>query len=190
MSITISNCNEICNAPTNQSSAKMLYSFPKQGRFLKRKTILYWCPYSDVTSSTNSKTPSPTGRPPSGMDTNMTSPRSLPAPHLQTPTISMTNYQQVPRRASLLDKAGRGWLSQVLSWELSATRTQAQATMNPRPPSLTFYTLFLVKSNTWIRNRSMFLGLDNIQWPSPLARTVGTSMLSIKTAVWETLGRY
>ena len=33
MSVTVSNCFEICNAPTNISSAKMLYSFPKDGRF-------------------------------------------------------------------------------------------------------------------------------------------------------------
>ena len=42
MSITISNCYEICNAPTNQSSAKMLYSFPKQQRFVRRRQILYF----------------------------------------------------------------------------------------------------------------------------------------------------
>ena len=33
MSITISNCNEICNSPLNQSKAKMLYTFSKGDRF-------------------------------------------------------------------------------------------------------------------------------------------------------------
>lgn len=44
MSITISTCNQICNAPTNLSPSKQLYSFPKQERFLKRKTIQYYTP--------------------------------------------------------------------------------------------------------------------------------------------------
>jgi hypothetical protein len=39
MSVTVSNCNDIFNAPTNESTAKMLYTFPKQTRFLKRTTI-------------------------------------------------------------------------------------------------------------------------------------------------------
>jgi hypothetical protein len=39
MSVTVSTCGQICNAPTNLSPSKMLYSFPKQERFLKRKTI-------------------------------------------------------------------------------------------------------------------------------------------------------
>ena len=55
MSVTISNCNEICNAPTNSSSAKMLYSFPKQSRFLKRKKILYIYINLGVISSINLK---------------------------------------------------------------------------------------------------------------------------------------
>ena len=55
MSITISNCNEICNAPTNSSTAKMLYTFPKQSRFLKRKTMLYILLHLDAKNSMNSK---------------------------------------------------------------------------------------------------------------------------------------
>lgn len=41
MSMTISNCDEICRSPTNNSQSKMLYSFPKMTRFSSRKSILY-----------------------------------------------------------------------------------------------------------------------------------------------------
>lgn len=40
MSITVSNCNEICSSPTNTSKSKMLYSFSKGDRFPKRRIIL------------------------------------------------------------------------------------------------------------------------------------------------------
>lgn len=40
MSITISNCNEICNSPLNTSKSKMLFSFPKSNRFHSTKKIL------------------------------------------------------------------------------------------------------------------------------------------------------
>ena len=36
MSVTISNCDEICSSPTNNSTSKMLYSFPKTSRFPAR----------------------------------------------------------------------------------------------------------------------------------------------------------
>lgn len=53
MSVTISNCNEICNSPTNVSPSKMLYSFPKTARFNTRKVIL--CDrYYDIPSTVNS----------------------------------------------------------------------------------------------------------------------------------------
>lgn len=53
MSVTISNCNEICNSPTNFSPSKMLYSFPKTARFNTRKVIL--CDrYYDMPSTVNS----------------------------------------------------------------------------------------------------------------------------------------
>lgn len=40
MSVTISNCDEICKSPTNTSPSKMLFSFPKGERFQKsRKTL-------------------------------------------------------------------------------------------------------------------------------------------------------
>lgn len=41
MSITISNCDEICASPSNTSKSKMLYSFSKSERFPKRRQILY-----------------------------------------------------------------------------------------------------------------------------------------------------
>lgn len=41
MSIIVSNCDEICQSPTNNSKAKMLYSFSKGDRFPKRKIIMY-----------------------------------------------------------------------------------------------------------------------------------------------------
>lgn len=40
MSITVSNCNEICNSPTNSSKAKMLYTFQKEERFPGRKAYM------------------------------------------------------------------------------------------------------------------------------------------------------
>jgi hypothetical protein len=41
MSITVSNCDEICHSPTNQSKTKMLYTFSKENRFPKRRIIMY-----------------------------------------------------------------------------------------------------------------------------------------------------
>jgi len=38
MSITVSNCFEICNSPLNLSPSKMLYSFGKEQRFKTMKT--------------------------------------------------------------------------------------------------------------------------------------------------------
>lgn len=40
MSVTLSNCQEICNSPLNSSKAKMLYSFPRSQRFRSSKKIL------------------------------------------------------------------------------------------------------------------------------------------------------
>lgn len=51
MSITISNCEQICGDPSNTSKAKMLYTFSKASRFPKRKIILYDCIYLDVINS-------------------------------------------------------------------------------------------------------------------------------------------
>lgn len=42
MSITVSNCNEICNCPLNISKSKMLYTFAKSQRFHSTKKILYF----------------------------------------------------------------------------------------------------------------------------------------------------
>ncbi len=104
MSITISNYSEICNAPTNQSSAKMLYTFGKQNRFEKRKTIMYVSLHSDVIKCTNSKTPFQDEEPPSAMDTSTTSPKTSLNHLLPIPTISMTPSKAVPRKDFLLDK--------------------------------------------------------------------------------------
>lgn len=41
MSVTISNCHQICNSPTNASKAKMLYSFSKSCRFPSKKKFKY-----------------------------------------------------------------------------------------------------------------------------------------------------
>ena len=40
MSHTVSTSEQICHSPTNQSKAKMLYSFPKSPRFPKDKENL------------------------------------------------------------------------------------------------------------------------------------------------------
>ncbi len=48
MSITVSNCNQICNSPTNSSKSKMLYTFQKQSRFPKKIRILYSSSHIDV----------------------------------------------------------------------------------------------------------------------------------------------
>ena len=82
MSVTISNCENICHAPTNGSPAKMLYSFPKQSRFLKRKTFKFTSPYPDAIDSMTSRIQSPSGRRASAMVGSMTSPRNcLPPRH-------------------------------------------------------------------------------------------------------------
>lgn len=52
MSVTLSNCQEICNSPLNCSKAKMLYSFPRSQRFRSSKKILYISRNSAATSST------------------------------------------------------------------------------------------------------------------------------------------
>lgn len=106
MSVTISTCNQICNAPTNQSSAKMLYSFPKQSRFLKRKTLLYPSPHPAVIASMTSRAPSPPEAPALDMDTSTTLLASLPHPLPLTPTTSIT----APIRSKVLpsEKVERG----------------------------------------------------------------------------------
>ncbi len=40
MSVTVSNCDDICNSPLNNSKSKMLYTFPKSQRFSSSKRIL------------------------------------------------------------------------------------------------------------------------------------------------------
>ena len=41
MSVIVSNSEQICHSPTNQSKAKMLYSFSKSPRFPKDKENAY-----------------------------------------------------------------------------------------------------------------------------------------------------
>lgn len=77
MSITISNCDEICNSPVNSSKAKMLYSFSKGERFSKRKIIMYAILHVGVIGSMIPlKTPPP--EPPHWASAiSMTSPKSM-----------------------------------------------------------------------------------------------------------------
>ena len=128
MSVTISTCNQICNAPTNQSSAKMLYSFPKQSRFLKRKTILYPSPHQDAIDSTISRAPSPHAALASAMDINMISPENHPPHHHPTHTTSIVH--QIKRPASLSEKVEKEWWSPVLLLILSKTRIQDRVTIS------------------------------------------------------------
>lgn len=106
MSVTISTCNQICNAPTNQSSAKMLFSFPKQSRFLKRKTLLYSFPHPAAIASMTSRAPSPPEGQVSAMDISMTSLASLLPPRPLTPTTSIT--LQIRSTALPSERAERG----------------------------------------------------------------------------------
>lgn len=55
MSIVASTTEEICHSPTNNSRAKMLYSFPRSSRFPKDKENQYAPLYSDVIASTRSQ---------------------------------------------------------------------------------------------------------------------------------------
>jgi hypothetical protein len=75
MSITLSNCNEICNSPLNSSKAKMLYTFPKSQRFRNSKKILYTMINTDVTHFTIFHQPLIRTWPPLAMATNTTSPK-------------------------------------------------------------------------------------------------------------------
>jgi hypothetical protein len=52
MSITISNCDEICKSPTNNSPSKMLYTFPKTTRFHTRNAPMYFLNHLAVISTT------------------------------------------------------------------------------------------------------------------------------------------
>ena len=76
MSVTVSNCNEICNSPTNSSPSKMLYSFPKGIRFPMSKKILYrFDLFSDVINSTARHSCKVQGQLPSGLGISMICPR-------------------------------------------------------------------------------------------------------------------
>jgi len=120
MSITISNCNEICNAPTNSSSAKMLYSFPKQSRFLKRKTILYIYFNLDVISSINLKTLCLREGLALAMELNMTSLGNCLIVLLQILTMFPIVFILAQRRVSLLAKVGKKWWS-LVPWKVPYT---------------------------------------------------------------------
>ena len=107
MSITISNCNDICNAPTNSSTAKMLYTFSKQSRFLKRKTMLYIILHLDAKSSMNSKAhflPEEQG---SAMAASLISLGNFLIAHLPTLIIFQTVFIQVQKKALHLEKVGK-----------------------------------------------------------------------------------
>ena len=128
MSVTISTCNQICNAPTNQSSAKMLYSFPKQSRFLKRKTLLYLCSHPAAIASMISRAPSLLVELASAMDINMTSLASLPPRHRPIPTTSIA--RQTTSTDLPLERAERGWWSLAHLLLPFRTRTLGPATMS------------------------------------------------------------
>jgi len=107
MSITISNCNEICNAPTNSSTAKMLYTFPKQSRFLKRKTMLYTIPHLDVKNFMNSKAhflPEEQGL---ATVLSLISLDNFLIAHLPTLIIFRTVFIQVLKKVLHLEKVGK-----------------------------------------------------------------------------------
>jgi len=109
MSVTISTCNEICNAPTNHSSAKMLYTFSKQPRFLKRKTILYDMYYSVVKSSMNSKILFLIEELALDMVRNMISLRNYHKPLHLTLIITLRTKFQQKRKVLPLEKVERKW---------------------------------------------------------------------------------
>lgn len=56
MSVTVSNCDEICNSPTNLSHAKMLYTFHQEPRFRDKSELLYISLHSAATNSTTCPT--------------------------------------------------------------------------------------------------------------------------------------
>ena len=144
MSVTISTCNQICNAPTNQSSAKMLYSFPKQSRFLKRKTILYASPHADAIDSTISRAPSPPGEQVLAMDISMISPKNHPHHHHPTPITSIAHQTKRPALPS--EKVEKEWWSPDL-WSIPfKTRTQALVTIKCRTNVRRSATLFQGRS--------------------------------------------
>lgn len=107
MSITVSNCNEICNAPTNHSASKMLYSFPKQSRFLKRKTIQYSGSYLDAINFMNSKTPYPIEAQLLAMVENMTSLENYQELLLPTLTTSLTTTVPVLKKGLLSERVDK-----------------------------------------------------------------------------------
>ena len=76
MSITISNWKEICDANTNRSPSKMAYSFSKAHRFHPHQENRSPPLYLDPRSSTKPQEKTVEEPPASGMETNMTSPKS------------------------------------------------------------------------------------------------------------------
>lgn len=93
MSITISNCDEICNSPVNSSKAKMLYTFSKGDRFSKRKIIMYAILHPGAIASTTRLKIPPPGPPRLASAISMTSPKST-LKFIQCSQIPLSQYLQ------------------------------------------------------------------------------------------------
>jgi hypothetical protein len=109
MSITISNCNEICSSPTNTSKAKMLYTFSKGERFSKRKIIMYNLTNLGVISFMKlNKIPQSEQRH-SGLDINMTSLKSKNFNNISVPKSPPPNVYSIKSDFDLDKKKGFGF---------------------------------------------------------------------------------
>ncbi len=95
MSITISNCDEICHSPVNSSKSKMLYSFSKSSRFPQRRRIMYVFIHLGVINSMIHIQSVPVEPQPLDLDINMISPNSQHVPLLLMHTASMTNSPKI-----------------------------------------------------------------------------------------------
>lgn len=122
MSITVSNCDEICNSPTNSSKAKMLYTFSKGERFSRRKIIMYALPNQGVIGSTIRPKIPQAGPPRSASAISTTSLKSKqfsnlvsPNPHPPTFITSSLILMKTRKKGSGLAAADSKWRSLGLS---------------------------------------------------------------------------
>ena len=168
----------------------MLYSFPKQGRFLKRKTILYFFHNIVVINIMNLRTHFHEEHLPLAMATNMISLKNCPTVLLPTPTTFLITLVLVPRKASALDKAEIKWWSLDLLLEPSTTKILDLVTMSLRELDQRLTTHFQLKSNTLIKSRWEFLDLDNIPLLSLSIKMANISMQDTRTAASEILEEF
>ena len=183
MSVTISTCNQICSAPTNSSHSKMLYSFAKQSRFLRREPQTYPSLHLALRSSMNSRPRLPPALLALAMAANMILLRNCRRVRRLIPIALLMDV--LKRRDSLLGKVGRIWSSLGLSLPLSLIKTQGLAITRSIANAPKSRIRSQGKYSKKTKNRSAFQGRANTALLFPSAKTGSTSMPNTKTAACQ-----